>query len=151
MKQKSNRATSIFLFVVISILPLHAQQIRLSFDSLFPASLFKKALDSCMQSWNDMQLYQEFVEQIESDNYQLLLETTIGRLVYAQFCLEHMVKTKYRIIPDDVVYLMQVVKHIQQLSEQEKKSTDERLLCIQKTSKQLQLFLKKLIIAYNKN
>ncbi len=122
----------------------------LSFDSLFPSSWFKKALDSCMQVWDDMQLFQERGQHINQDDHQLLLDTTVGRLVYAHFCLEHMVKIKNKVIADDIDYLIQVVEHIQRISDQGKKrDNNEWLLCIQKISNQLKLFLEKIIVAHS--
>ncbi len=150
MKHKSNITKSLFFFIIVSVIPLYTKQVPLSFDSLFPSTWFKKALDSCMQAWDDMQLFQERGQHINQDDHQLLLDATVGRLVYAHFCLEHMVKIKHKVIADDIAYLIQVVEHIQQVSDQEKKcDNDERLLCIQKISNQLKLFLEKVIVAHS--
>jgi len=128
---------------------LHAKPLLLSFDSPFPSTWFKKAIDSCMQVWHDMRLCQKRGQQVEPEDYHLLLESAVGRLVYAHFCLEHMIKSMGEIPSDDLAYLVQVVTRIQQLSNQEKKITNERLLCMQKVSKQLQLFLTRIMRAYN--
>ncbi len=150
MKQRSNITKSMFFFIILSVIPLYTKQVSLSFESLFPSTWFKKALDSCMQVWDDMQLLQERGQHINQDDHQLLFDSMVGRLVYAQFCLEHMVKTKHKVIADDIVYLIQVVEHIQRVSDQGKKHDDnERLLCVQKISNQLKLFLEKIIVTHN--
>ena len=88
-----------------------------------------------MQVWDDMQLFQELGQSINQDDHRLLFDGSVGRLVYAHFCLEHMVKTKHKVIADDIAYLIQVVEHIQRISDQGKKrDNNERLLCIQKIS-----------------
>ena len=135
---------------MLSVTLSYTKQVPLSFESPFPSTWFKKALDSCMQVWDDMQLFQERGQHINQDDHQLLLDSTVGRLVYAHFCLEHMLKTKHKVIADDIAYLIQVVEHIQRISDQGKKrDNNERLLCIQKISNQLKLFLEKVIVAHN--
>ena len=145
MKQRTNITKGIFFFVVLGVIPSYTEQVSLSFDSLFPSSWFKKALDSCIQVWNDMQVCQEQNQNIIQDHI-LLFDTIVGRLVYAHFCLERMVKAKHKVVTDDITYLIEVIERIQRTSELgELSDINERMLCIQKTSNQIKLFLEKLL------
>jgi len=142
MKQKTNITKGIFFFVVLGAIPSYTEQVSLSFDSLFSSSWFKKALDSCMQVWNDMQKFQEDNQNIIQDHI-LFFDAIVGRLVYVHFCLERMVKDKNNVATDDILYLIEVIERIQRISKKgETSDINERVSCAQKVSNQIRLFLK---------
>jgi len=144
MEHRTNITKVIFFFAALGATLSYTEQVSLSFDSLFPSSWFKKALDSCMQVWNDMQVFQEQGQNITQGH----IDTTVGRLVYAHLCLERMVKEKYKIVTDDIAYLIEVVERIQRMSElDELTDVDEHMPCIQKISNQIKLFLKEVLYA----
>lgn len=145
MKRRTNIAKGIFFFAVLGATTSYTEQVSLSFDSLFPSSWFKKALDDCMQVWNDMQVFQEYNQNIAQDHI-LLFDVIVSRLVYVHFCLERMVKEKHKISTDDIVYLVEVVARIQRMSEPgESRDMNERMPCVQKVSSQIKLFLEEVL------
>ncbi len=57
-----------------------------------------------------------------------------------------MVKAKHKVVTGDIVYLVEVIERIQRMSELDESSDiNERMLCIQKVSNQIKLFLEKLL------
>ena len=57
-----------------------------------------------------------------------------------------MVKAKHKIIIDDIVYLMEVVERIERVSKLgESSDINERVVCIQKVSYKIRLFLEKVL------
>jgi len=147
MKHRPNTTKGVFFFVVaLGVIPSYTELVSLSFDSLFPSSWFKKSLDSCMQVWNDMQVFQGYNQNIIQDHI-LLFDAIIGRLVYAHFCLERMVKAKHKVATDDIIYFIEVVERIQRGSELgELSDINEHVVCMQKVSNQIKLFLEKIIL-----
>ena len=145
MKYRTNITKGIFFFVVSSATLSYTKQVLLSFDTLFPSSWFKKALDSCVQVWNDMQVFQEHNDNMIQD-HTLLFDAIVGRLVYAHFCLERMVKEKHKIVTDDIVYFVEVVERIQRMNDPgESSDINERMPCIQKVSNKIKLFLEEVL------
>jgi len=143
MKHRTNITRGIFFFAVLGATLSHTEQVVLSFDSLFPSSWFKKALDSCMKVWNDMQVFQGQGQNIIQDHI-LFFDAIVGRLVYAHFCLERMVKDKNNVATDDILYLIELVERIQGMNEPGKASDiNERMQCIQKVTPANKVIFKK--------
>lgn len=91
---------------------VRAQDTRnLSFDSLFPASPFKKTLDMCMQVCGDLDVLSEHRQK--SDARTLLEQAVAGKVMQLRVCAESLVAMQgigraARL--DDIEYLLAIIK-----------------------------------------
>jgi len=121
------------IIIVFSILMgnihLDAERISLSFDSLFPSSWYEKALYSSMYVWGNLQDIQTMdTHQLHHEQHGILLDAMLGRMVFAQFCLEHMTQDESQVVfSDDVVYLKNIMNKIEQTVSS--KDSDDRMAC----------------------
>ena len=108
---------------------LDAEHISLSFDSLFPSSWYEKALYSSMHVWGNLQDLQSMDPyRLHPEQHGVLLDAMLGRMVFAQFCLENMMQDELQVVfSDDVVYLKNIMNKIEQAVSS--KDSDDRMAC----------------------
>lgn len=85
--------------------------IDLSFDSLFPMTWYQKGLQTSLHVWQT--LIDDFHKT--SDAVSLSADLLLGRLAFAQFCINRMQQLNEPAIDDDIVYFATVVRKIEQL------------------------------------
>ena len=97
----------IMIFFGINFFDLAAQEL-ISFDIVTPTTWYEKGLNSLLYVWNK-------VRSGVADNGVKItaIDFLLGRLAYAQFCIEKMQQEKRRIIDEDILYLYTVLKTIE--------------------------------------
>jgi len=95
-------------FTATSVTALDSYQINLSFDSLFSATWYQKALELTLSVWQTL-------AQVFEKNDEIPYEMLLGKLSYAYFCVTRMQQEKIVSLPDDIVYFMTVLRKIQDL------------------------------------
>lgn len=122
---------------------------RHSFDSLFPKTWYTKATESCAQVWG---AFDDLLAHptVSSADRLIIIDAAIGRLVFAQFCLDLMVTAQEpSASPDDVAYLARVVELV---DERYAKLSDtlerDRAYCVRRVINDLQ---KKIFLLQPKN
>ncbi len=108
--KKSAAFFLITLFAGLAANSIFAESDHYSFDSLFPKTWYAKATESCAQVWGafDDLIAHPATSQIDRS---IIIDAAIGRLVFAQFCLDLMVSSQEQTVsPDDVAYLARVVE-----------------------------------------
>ncbi|TET36231.1 hypothetical protein E3J61_00935 [Candidatus Dependentiae bacterium] len=108
--KKSAAFFLITLFAGLAANSIFAESDHYSFDSLFPKTWYTKATESCAQVWGafDDLIAHPATSQIDRS---IIIDAAIGRLVFAQFCLDLMVSSQEQTVsPDDVAYLARVVE-----------------------------------------
>ena len=120
----------LFLCLFQNYIPMHAEHISFSFDCLFPSSWCEKALNSSMQVWGNMQVLQKTnTIDIRQEQYDLYMDVILGRMVFAQFCLEHMMQdSQQAVVAEDIIYLNNIMDKIEQTTN--KNCNDERVICL---------------------
>ncbi len=109
----SKKSAAIFLITLFAGLAansIFAESDHYSFDSLFPKTWYTKATESCAQVWGafDDLIAHPATSQIDRS---IIIDAAIGRLVFAQFCLDLMVGSQEPTVsPDDIAYLARVVE-----------------------------------------
>ena len=100
--------------------PIDAQddQMKLSFDTIFPATAYKDALGSCMQmlGYLDQLCYEH--ERAEEMSIALVHDAFFGKVVHAQHKITHLIadiKSGAVVADDNVHYLNTILSHINQL------------------------------------
>lgn len=99
----------------------HADPIKLSFDSIFPATPYKDALGSCMQLLSCLDQLCHERERGEEMSIALVHDAFIGKLVQAQHKITHLTQSidKGALVADDNLhYLSTVLGYITQLYQQ---------------------------------
>jgi hypothetical protein len=86
-------------------------QVNLSFDSLFPKTWYQKGLEASMHVWQSLAT----VFEKNSDGAMLSLDMLLGRLAFAQFCINRMHKEGAQCIADDSAYFSVVLNKVKQL------------------------------------
>ena len=88
-----------------------ADTINLSFDSLFPATWYQKALTFSLLVW------QQLVDLMAHNNSaaQIPFDEIAGRLACAQFCLNRMVHSAVVVMDEDRGYMEAVLIKIKEL------------------------------------
>ena len=85
-----------------------------SFDSLFPKTWYTKAVESCTQVWGAFDDLRSR-SSISPANKSIVLDAAIGRLVFAQLCLDLISNTQeHAISNDDVIYLSRVIDIVEE-------------------------------------
>ncbi len=121
------------MVIVFSVLMVniyvYAERMSLSFDVLFPSSWYEKALYSSMHVWGNLQDLQTMNPyQLHPEQHGVLLDAMLGRMVFAQFCLEHVMQDESSVVfSDDVVYLKNIMDKIEQTVSS--KDSDDRMAC----------------------
>jgi hypothetical protein len=100
-----------FLMVLCCALSAQAYHVNLSFDSLFPKTWYQKGLESSMHVWQSLIA----VFEKNSDGATLSLDLLLGRLAFAQFCINRMHQEGASCIADDGVYFSAVLNKVKQL------------------------------------
>ena len=80
-----------------------------SFDSLFPKTWYTKATESCAQVWG---AFDDLIAHPDAlpTNRAIIIDAAIGRLVFAQFCLDLIANSQEQnVSPEDAAYLARVV------------------------------------------
>jgi len=109
----SKKSAAIFLITLFAGLAansIFAESDHYSFDFLFPKTWYTKATESCAQVWGafDDLIAHPATSQIDRS---IIIDAAIGRLVFAQFCLDLMVGSQEPTVsPDDIAYLARVVE-----------------------------------------
>ena len=88
---------------------LQAYQVNLSFDSLFPKTWYQKGLEASMYVWQSLMN----VFEKNSDGATLSLDVLLGRLAFAQFCINRM--HQERLLADDSAYFSTVLERVKRL------------------------------------
>jgi len=99
------------LLMMLCVSSLHSYQVNLSFDSLFPKTWYQKGLEASMQVWQSLIT----VFEHNSDGATLSLDLLLGRLAFAQFCINRMHQEGPACIADDCAYFSFVLDKIKQL------------------------------------
>lgn len=104
----------IMSFVVIvccTSAEMKAYSVNLSFDSLFPMTWYQKGLESSVYVWQAL----VNVFDKSSDGALLSFDLLLGRLAFAQFCINRMGQEDIPSIAGDNAYFVLVLQKIQQL------------------------------------
>jgi hypothetical protein len=90
---------------------INAYQVNLSFDSLFPMTWYQKGLESSLSVWQA--LMSAFDKN--SDEALLSFDLLLGRLAFAQFCINRMNCEGTPCIAGDSAYFSAVLHKVKQL------------------------------------
>lgn len=90
---------------------IKAYQINLSFDSLFPMTWYQKGLESSLHVWQSLVT----VFEQSSDGTTLSFDILLGRLAFAQFCINRMHQENKPSFADNNTYFKNVLYKIHQL------------------------------------
>jgi hypothetical protein len=107
--RRTGLLTSLLMMLCVS--SLHSYQVNLSFDSLFPKTWYQKGLEASMQVWQSLIT----VFESNSDGATLSLDQLVGRLAFAQFCINRMQQEGAPCIADNRAYFVFVLDKIKQL------------------------------------
>ncbi len=134
-------ALIVFVSGLFGCICLSAEQIPFSFDSLFPSSWYEKAYNSSMSAWSNLDsLYKTDLHNTHPEHHAMVFDATLGRLVYAQYCLEQMRQDlSPRAVVDDIMYLSNVMDKIEQTAQE--KNPDERMACLHYVIQNIKMFL----------
>ncbi len=110
MKRISLRIMS-FLMVFCYIPSITTYNIDLSFDSLFPKTWYQKGLEASMYVWQSL----INVFENNSDGAMLSLDILLGRLAFAQFCINRMHQEGALCLADDGAYFSAVLDKVKRL------------------------------------
>lgn len=96
---------------LLASLTIQAYRVNLSFDSLFPMTWYQKGLESSLCVW------QALVNVFEksSDGELLSFDLLLGRLAFAQFCINRMKQEGTPCIADNSAYFTAVLYKVKQL------------------------------------
>lgn len=124
-------------------------QDRCLFDSLFPKTWYTKATESCAQVWGAFDDLLAHPATSKADRL-IIIDAAIGRLVFAQFCLDLITTAQEQSIsPDDIAYLVRVIEFV---DERYVKLSDtlerDRAYCVRRVINDLQ---KKIFLLQPKN
>ena len=108
MKKMGLWTSFLMVFCVTSI---KTYQVNLSFDSLFPKTWYQKGLEASMHVWQSLAT----VFEKNSDGAMLSLDMLLGRLAFAQFCINRMHKEGVHCIADDSAYFSTVLDKVKRL------------------------------------
>jgi hypothetical protein len=127
----------IFLLYTAAI---NAQQMNISFDSLFPMTWYQKGLESSMYVWS---LLLDVFEK-KSDAASLSFDTLLSRLAFAQFCVNRMNQDRSLAAVQDTVYFARVLHKVKSLLDAVSISaqTHDFVLCADDLISQMQQNLK---------
>jgi len=113
LKELYNAIQVTFLVIVLCLSSsiIQAHQTYLSFDSLFPATWYQKALESSLSVW------QHLADLIQPHNAtkKISFDEILGKLVFAQFCLNRMKQEENAFVSEDKDYLVLVLNKIKSL------------------------------------
>lgn len=99
------------LMVLCCASSMQAYQGNLSFDSLFSKTWYQKGLEASMYVWQSLMN----VFENNSDGAMLSLDVLLGRLAFAQFCINRMHQEDRSYLADDKVYFFSVLQKVKQL------------------------------------
>lgn len=118
---------------------LQAYQVNLSFDSLFPKTWYQKGLEASMYVWQSLMN----VFEKNSDGATLSLDILLGRLAFAQFCINRM--HQEQILADDSVYFSTVLDRVKRLlaSVTITSKTQDFVLCAEEMIQSMEMKLQK--------
>ncbi|HEX4069173.1 MAG TPA: hypothetical protein VHX42_03670 [Candidatus Babeliales bacterium] len=108
MKRINLWVNVLMIFYVSSI---KSYQINLSFDSLFPKTWYQKGLEASMHVWQSLMT----VFENNSDGAMLSLDLLLGRLAFAQFCINRMHQEGVICVADDRAYFSVVLDKVKRL------------------------------------
>ena len=108
MKKISLWAINVWM-MLCCVSSLQAYQVNLSFDSLFPKTWYQKGLEASMYVWQSLMN----VFEKNSDGATLSLDILLGRLAFAQFCINRM--HQERLLADDTIYFSTVLDRVKRL------------------------------------
>ncbi len=108
MKRIGFLTSFVMLFCVTSV---KTYQVNLSFDSLFPKTWYQKGLEASMHVWQSLAT----VFEKQSDGAMLSLDLLLGRLAFAQFCINRMHKEGAQQLADDTAYFSAVLDRVKRL------------------------------------
>jgi hypothetical protein len=105
--QKRYRYHALLLFLVIANIPSFsfAYSVVISFDSYLPKTWYQKGLEASLSVW------QMLINGVEKGR-ELKLDLVMGKLAFAQFCIERMLESGQQCLEEDIVYLRNVVERI---------------------------------------
>ena len=119
----------------IALASLHGentQMIPVSFDTLFPASSFQRVLDICMHVWGEIEQLAVSESGLLSDASLLSIDAAVGKLVYVQLCLDHMIADQtYPTDVQDLEYLERVIAALEDTYDElfNRFGEPERMIC----------------------
>jgi len=101
----------LIIFFYSTLTATRTHLVNLSFDSLFPMTWYQKGLESSLYVW------QSLIDNVNktTDAASLSCDVLLGRLAFAQFCLNRMQQMNESAIDDDIAYFTMVVRKIDQL------------------------------------
>ncbi len=121
----SIRMLGAFLALALLGLDTHVgaqeDQMKLSFDSIFPATPYKEALGSCMQVLGYLDQLCHEHQRGEEMAFCLVHDAFLGKVVSAQHKIANLlanIQTGAIVADDNVHYLSNVLTHINQLYQQ---------------------------------
>jgi len=89
---------------------VNAELVDLNFDVLYPVSWYQKGLISIISVWHMI------AQVVEGHSEQLSCDVMLGKLVFGQFCIEH-IHTQDQCVSnnEDIMYGIMIVHKIQSL------------------------------------
>ncbi|HLC06946.1 MAG TPA: hypothetical protein VJJ26_02040 [Candidatus Babeliales bacterium] len=90
---------------------LKAYQVNLSFDSLFPMTWYQKGLEASLQVWHEL----ADVFNKNGDDTLISCDLLLGKLAFAQFCVNRMIYEGNAHVSEDIAYFITVLHTLQRL------------------------------------
>lgn len=117
-------------FVAALWVTVGVQAGSISFDAPYPASSYKKALDTCMQVWGDICVLRDN-QEINAER-SLLIDAALGRLVYLESAIGEIYAAEQTMKPKDadMAYLGNLVTRLENCCNQlAERDANERVKC----------------------
>lgn len=96
--------------ILCSVSTSQSYQSIVTFDSVFPVTWYQKCLETSLSVW------QALVQAFEkNDGTEIHFYELLGKLVFAQFCINWMVKEGVVCLPEDSAYLGVVLNKVRGL------------------------------------
>ena len=100
------------LFFLSTVSLVNASHGAISFDSLFPVTWYQKGLASSMRTWH---MLNEYFDKVIDE--AVVYDRLLAGLVYAQFCINRMIKEENACLREDAFYFEMVLQKLQGLIE----------------------------------
>ena len=110
---KRRYALCLFTFIaIVHCWPVLSQShsIKIPFDNLLPVTWYQKGLESSLSVWQKLLDAQQGVSE-EGELFAILL----GKLAFAQFCVQRMAQDKVGSLQEDESYFKKILGRIQRL------------------------------------
>lgn len=104
---KKNYISSLmFCFYLFNFCEIGSTDQQFSLDRLYPENQYVKSREHCMQVWAALD---EIIQKRNDSDYTNTIDTIIGKVVFANHCMQGAVKSKPSLFRDDLLYLSRII------------------------------------------